>query len=36
MQVGLKHRSFCWVDVTDPAEQKRAADNRFIPVANVR
>jgi oligopeptide transport system ATP-binding protein len=36
MQVGPKHRSFCWVDVTDPAEQQRAAQRGFIPIASIR
>jgi oligopeptide transport system ATP-binding protein len=36
MQVGPKHRSFCWVDVTDPEEQQRAAQKGFVPLASVR
>jgi len=36
MQVGPKHRSYCWVDVMDPEEQQRAAQKGFIPLASVR
>jgi oligopeptide transport system ATP-binding protein len=36
MQVGSRHHSFCWVDVTDPAEQQRAAQKGFIPLSSVR
>jgi oligopeptide transport system ATP-binding protein len=30
--VGPSHQSACWVDVTDPAEQARAAKRGFIPL----
>jgi oligopeptide transport system ATP-binding protein len=30
--VGPNHRSACWVDVTDPGEQQRAAARGFIPL----
>ena len=30
--VGPNHRAACWVDVTDPAEQQRAAARGFIPL----
>jgi oligopeptide transport system ATP-binding protein len=30
--VGPNHQSACWVDVTDPAEQARAAAKGFIPL----
>jgi oligopeptide transport system ATP-binding protein len=36
MRSGPNHRSYCWVDVTDPAEQQRAAQRGFIPLASVR
>ncbi len=32
MPVGPNHFSNCWVDVTDPAEQERAAARGFIPL----
>lgn len=35
MVVGPGHRSYCWVDVTDPAEQERAAARGFIPLRQV-
>jgi oligopeptide transport system ATP-binding protein len=35
MQVGSRHRAYCWVDVTDPAEQQRAAQKGFVPLASV-
>ena len=31
MTVGPQHKSFCWVDVTDPAALERAAARGFIP-----
>jgi oligopeptide transport system ATP-binding protein len=36
LQVGSKHRAYCWVDVTDPAEQQRAAQKGFVPLASVQ
>ncbi len=30
--VGPNHRAACWVDVTDPGEQQRAAARGFIPL----
>jgi oligopeptide/dipeptide ABC transporter ATP-binding protein len=31
--IGPGHKSFCWVDVTDPDEQARARARGFIPLA---
>jgi len=33
--VGPNHRSNCWVDVTDPSEQERAAARGFIPLHSI-
>ena len=35
MSVGPDHKSYCWVDVTDPAEQERAAARGFIPLRQI-
>ncbi len=35
MTVGPKHKSACWVDVTDPAEIERAKQRGFIPLRPV-
>jgi oligopeptide transport system ATP-binding protein len=32
LKVGPNHISNCWVDVTDPAEQKRAMQRGFVPL----
>jgi oligopeptide transport system ATP-binding protein len=34
--VGPNHRAACWVDVTDPNEQQRAAARGFIPLRRER
>ena len=36
MQVGSQHRAYCWVDVTNPDEQQRAAQKGFVPLASIR
>ncbi len=33
--VGPQHKAACWVDVNDPAEQKRAMEHGFIPLRPV-
>jgi oligopeptide transport system ATP-binding protein len=36
INVNSRHRAYCWVDVTDPAEQERAARRGFIPLSSVQ
>jgi oligopeptide transport system ATP-binding protein len=36
VNVGGGHRTFCWVDVTDPAEQARASARGFVPLDRIR
>jgi oligopeptide transport system ATP-binding protein len=33
--ISANHRAYCWVDVTDPAEQQRAIARGFIPFEGV-
>jgi oligopeptide transport system ATP-binding protein len=35
MAVGPGHKSYCWVDVTDPDEQARASKRGFVPLRQV-
>ncbi|HEU5442136.1 MAG TPA: ABC transporter ATP-binding protein [Ktedonobacterales bacterium] len=35
LRVGPNHIAYCWVDVTDPAEQERAIARGFIPLREI-